>query len=80
MRQAAAFKEALLQIPEAEVVLLYAQDEETAGDWNVALSDAKVSLQNIFYFTQDGTVLTHGLEQVPMDTVLLLAEQEEPGV
>lgn len=38
----------------------------------------KVSLQNIFYFTQDGTVLTHGLEQVPMDTVLLLAEQEEP--
>ena len=78
VRQAAAFKEALLQIPEAEVVLLYAQDEETAGDWNVALSDAKVSLQNIFYFTQDGTVLTHGLEQVPMDTVLLLAEQEEP--
>lgn len=78
VRQAAAFKEALMQIPEAEVVLLYAQDEETAGDWNVALSDAKISLQNIFYFTQDGTVLTHGLEQVPMDTVLLLAEQEEP--
>lgn len=78
VRQAAAFKQALMQIPEAEVVLLYAQDEETAGDWNVALSDAKVSLQNIFYFTQDGTVLTHGLETVPMDTVLLLAEQEEP--
>ena len=78
VRQAAAFKKALLQIPEAEVVLLYAQDEETAGDWNVALSDAKVSLQNIFYFTQDGTVLTHGLEQVPMDTVQLLAEQEAP--
>lgn len=78
VRQAAAFKQALVQIPEAEVVLLYVQDETTAGDWNVALSDAKVSLQNIFYFTQDGTVLTHGLETVPMDTVLLLAEQEEP--
>ena len=78
VRQAAAFKQALVQIPEAEVVLLYVQDETTAGDWNVALSDAKISLQNIFYFTQDGTVLTHGLEQVPLDTVLLLAEQEEP--
>ena len=78
VRQAAAFKRALVQIPEAEVVLLYVQDETTAGDWNVALSDAKISLQNIFYFTQDGTVLTHGLEQVPLDTVLLLAEQEEP--
>lgn len=78
VRQAAAFKQALMQIPESEVVLLYAQDEETAGDWNVALSDAKVSLQNIFYFTQEGTVLTHGLEPVPMDTVLLLAEREEP--
>lgn len=78
VRQAAAFKQALVQIPEAEVVLLYVQDETTAGDWNVALSDAKISLQNIFYFTQDGTVLTHGLEQVPLDTVLLLAEREEP--
>ena len=78
VRQAAAFKQALVQIPEAEVVLLYVQDETTAGDWNVALSDAKISLQNIFYFTQDGTVLTHGLEQVPLDTVLLLTEQEEP--
>ena len=32
VRQAAAFKRALVQIPEAEVVLLYVQDETTAGD------------------------------------------------
>ena len=78
-RQAAAFKQALVQIPEAAQILLYTQDEEAAGDWNVALSDAKVSLQNIFYFTQEGVVLTHGLEQIPLDTVLLLTEREEPA-
>lgn len=68
--QLALLKAQLKAIPEEESIILYVSTERLAGDWNIALADAKISLLNIYYLTENGLLCAHGLESINLEKLL----------